>query len=899
MWYECEIWQNWRPTEATKDPNIALGSKEERGLRNALHGAVELIASRVEDERREFFAAVLHDRFTVPPEPGEVVVMSSVLEQLSTAVRQRLEPLAEPSLTRAGASFLDDDGVDPVSLHRDLVAAIILAVQQQAAWCGKLAPLAAQLNADLQHAGMREMAARLDELTKAVHALGPGLAAASRLALPGAPDRDIPPPRLAPRLRPDFVPRQEGDRLLATLIEAAQNPHRSTLGLTSAALYGTGGFGKTTLAIWACHQPEVVAAFPGGVLWADLGQEPGDARILELLADLTRLLVGEPSAPFASIPAATYAFSAALADRRVLLVIDDVWSAADLAPFLEGGAHCVRLVTTRRPNLLPPDAATLRVDTHDGRRSDDGAAPDVDGASNEDLLPLFERSGRWPLLIGLINGVLRGMTERYDLPMTDVVRHSVDELERRGASAMDTLRLEDATKTIAAPIELSLEELAATAPSGSATADRYLTLAAFPEDRVIPYHLLERLWGTDPVTTRVECEQLANRSLLSTATTAGVQLHDVIRDDLRVRAASRLPEFSAGLLDASREPAVEGWHALPPKEREFCDTLAFHLAQAGRHDELLSTVTDLRFMAARLHADGPGALQHDVQAAETLHPGDPLIQGLLDTLRCEAHLLVGSGRRRDAAAALHSRVLAESAVIAGLGHVGEALRGALVAEFPFPDRPDPRLVRVLVAWRVPVSAVAWRGDGERAASASADGTGRIWSPRLGEALDVLELDGSPVTAVVWSPDLLHLAAATNGGTCAILDGDTGARVAALSGSYGPMTALAWEPGSRTLAFGTAEGLLGLWQLDGGESLKDFELPAPAQSLDWPREGTDRSGWPTARSRAGPMPKLISRLCAAPLTWGRSGPWHGIRPGKTLGGHDVDAALGRNGQAGYG
>jgi len=41
---------------------VVLGKKEERGLRKALHGAVELIAARVGDEHREFFAAVLHDR---------------------------------------------------------------------------------------------------------------------------------------------------------------------------------------------------------------------------------------------------------------------------------------------------------------------------------------------------------------------------------------------------------------------------------------------------------------------------------------------------------------------------------------------------------------------------------------------------------------------------------------------------------------------------------------------------------------------------------------------------------------------------------------------------------------------------------------------------------------------
>ncbi|NJK79535.1 MAG: hypothetical protein HC876_04605 [Chloroflexaceae bacterium] len=43
----------------------------------------------------------------------------------------------------------------------------------------------------------------------------------------------------------------------------------------------------------------------------------------------------------------------ALGERRLLLVIDDVWDSAHLQPFLEGGPHCTRLVTTRLPHVLP------------------------------------------------------------------------------------------------------------------------------------------------------------------------------------------------------------------------------------------------------------------------------------------------------------------------------------------------------------------------------------------------------------------------------------------------------------------------------------------------------------------------------------------------------------------
>jgi hypothetical protein len=47
---------------------------------------------------------------------------------------------------------------------------------------------------------------------------------------------------------------------------------------------------------------------------------------------------------------------------RQLLVLDDVWEAAHLAPFTQGGQRCARLVTTRVPGLLAARSVTVSVD---------------------------------------------------------------------------------------------------------------------------------------------------------------------------------------------------------------------------------------------------------------------------------------------------------------------------------------------------------------------------------------------------------------------------------------------------------------------------------------------------------------------------------------------------------
>ncbi len=154
----------------------------------------------------------------------------------------------------------------------------------------------------------------------------------------------------------DFVAReQEFNEIISRLLSA----DREEPVAITAALKGAGGYGKTTLARDICHDENIQNAFDDGILWVTLGESPGD--LTGKLADLIKTLSDEQPT-FHGLEATAVRFRELIADRDILLVIDDVWNARDLRPFLQGGERCARLITTRNLDTLPAEARKIPVD---------------------------------------------------------------------------------------------------------------------------------------------------------------------------------------------------------------------------------------------------------------------------------------------------------------------------------------------------------------------------------------------------------------------------------------------------------------------------------------------------------------------------------------------------------
>lgn len=120
--------------------------------------------------------------------------------------------------------------------------------------------------------------------------------------------------------------------------------HLATQALT--AIHGLPGIGKTALAITLAYDPELGGTFSDGVLWAPLGPNPN----LQSLLSRWGSLLGLPQRQMAhlrEIDEWASTIRAAIGQRKMLLVIDDVCNLEQALTVCLGGPNCAHLVTTR------------------------------------------------------------------------------------------------------------------------------------------------------------------------------------------------------------------------------------------------------------------------------------------------------------------------------------------------------------------------------------------------------------------------------------------------------------------------------------------------------------------------------------------------------------------------
>ncbi|WP_344278171.1 ATP-binding protein [Actinomadura napierensis] len=250
-------------------------------------------------------------------------------------------------------------------------------------------------------------------------------------------------PSQLPPAVPDFTGR--GDQI-GSMLALLSDDGEGDAPVSVSAVAGMGGIGKTTLAVHIAHR--LRGAFPDGQLFVDLrGAERDPADPAEVLGRFLRAL-GVNAAAVPESPGERAAlYRSILADRRILVVLDNAADETQVEPLLPGGRLSRAVITSRTRLTALPGARLIELDVLTPEQAvgllAHIAGPDRVAAEPEAAATLARMCGHLPLALRVagarlaakahwsIAGFVRRMREQGRL----------DELTQRGLSVRTTLHL--------------------------------------------------------------------------------------------------------------------------------------------------------------------------------------------------------------------------------------------------------------------------------------------------------------------------------------------------------------------------------------------------------------------------------------------------------------------------
>ena len=156
-----------------------------------------------------------------------------------------------------------------------------------------------------------------------------------------------------------------------------------------------------------------------------------------------------------------------------------------------------------------------------------------------------------------------------------------------------------------------------------------------------------------------------------------------------------------------------------------------------------------------------------------------------------------------------------------------------------PEEPgSSTCVRVLAGHKHWVTGLAFSPDGTQFASASYDGTIKLWDMTNGNCLQTFSEHTARVMRVSWSPDGRTLASCSFDRTIRFWDLKEGRSRMVLQGHTETISNLAFTPDSRTLLSSSFDGTLRVWDVENGQCLRIIGgYMVSLVDLDWSPDST--------------------------------------------------------------
>ncbi|WP_433308872.1 AfsR/SARP family transcriptional regulator [Micromonospora sp. CA-269861] len=330
-------------------------------------------------------------------------------------------------------------------------------------------------------------------------------------------DNTVAAPRHLPRDIPGFIGR---DADLVALDNAVSDGGAPSGVAPICTIGGIGGLGKTALAVHWAHR--AAARYPDGQVFVNLRGHGTDSptRPIDALGQLLRALSVPPERIPLDVDEAAALYRSTLADRRVLVLLDNAVSSEQVRPLLPASANCLTVITSRNrlDGLVAHEGAqSLRL----GLLSDDEAyrlvatmiGADRAAAGRDEILRLAALCGNLPLALRVAAARIV-VDERLTVP--DLLLELADARERLSGLAVE------GDSAVRGVFAVSYRAL----PAASARVFRLLGLVP---NTVLSTAAVAVLAGQAESEIQENIDALVDRYLLDDDGTGRYQMHDLLR----------------------------------------------------------------------------------------------------------------------------------------------------------------------------------------------------------------------------------------------------------------------------------------------------------------------------------------------------------------------------------
>jgi WD40 repeat protein len=293
------------------------------------------------------------------------------------------------------------------------------------------------------------------------------------------------------------------------------------------------------------------------------------------------------------------------------------------------------------------------------------------------------------------------------------------------------------------------------------------------------------------------------------------------------------PADSEPYAELAHETLITAWqrlHKLVAENAGFLNWLAWVQQRAADGDPLPEArIAEARRWLDARPADVPDAVSRFIESSETA--AETRLRELRDArdraealrLAADAELALRSGRQATVIAVALS---VESLLTQPTAHGDIALRRVLRLHPPTLARLDHDNA---------VAAVAFSPDGTRVATASADGSARVFEAATGAELARLD-HGNAVTAVAFSPDGTRVATASDDRSARVFEAATGAELARLDHGNA-VAAVAFSPDGTRVATASADLSARVFEAATGAELARLDHDGTVAAVAFSPDGT--------------------------------------------------------------